>query len=265
MMMNDTLRRAANLILAPIMWGVSTLPQITDWGRTASEFSNQNDSLLVPFGAAFSIWLPIFILCIVYGVTQARPSQKENPVFRAAGPWTAIGFLCVSLWALLSAHAPEDWVLPATALIFIPIVFCLVKAMLIMVSKKGLTTQTATEMNTHFAPSGLSTLGISLIAGWTCLALFLNWTPLIGNLTGLNEVWLCVIILLCALIVIATLLKKSGGVIAYAFSAIWGLSFLALERFQTKIAFESIGILAIVGALALALYTAYLNGRFHKR
>jgi hypothetical protein len=62
----DKLRQWLNIITAPLMWILSSIPQISNYGRTAKEFSEANDSLLVPYGIAFSIWLPIFIGCIGY-------------------------------------------------------------------------------------------------------------------------------------------------------------------------------------------------------
>jgi hypothetical protein len=250
--MNDRIRQTANLILAPMMWILSTLPQVTDWGRTASEFSDQNDSLLVPFGLAFSIWFPIFVLCIAYAVIQALPSKSDNAVFRAAGPWTAFGFLGVSLWALISAHAPDSLVLWGTALVFVFTVFCLVKALFILRDRR---------QDLNGAASIFSNVGIGMIAGWTSLAMFLNWTPLIGRITGLGEVLVCAVMLVIALVLIATVLKRSGGYVAYAFPAIWGLSFLSYERYKTDVAFETLGVMAAIGALGLIIFTVILNRR----
>lgn len=254
---NDFVRQGANLILAPAMWVFSTLPQVMDWGRTASEFSDQNDSLLVPSGTAFSIWFPIFILTSMYAVLQARPSQKENPVFRAAGGWTAIGFLCVTLWALISAHAPDSWVLWGTAFIFVPTVFCLVRALMILIAGR----EVLVDMNSPYTHSPLSTLAIGLIAGWTSLALFLNWTPLIGALTGAPEIPLCIVMLFIALAMISLILRQTGGSLAYAFPPIWGLIFLASARYKADYAFETLGILALVGAAFLTLYALFLRRR----
>lgn len=250
--MNDKVRQSANLILAPMMWLLSTLPQVTDWGRTASEFSDQNDSLLVPFGLAFAIWFPIFVLCVGYAFIQGLSSKASHPVFRAAGPWTAFGFLGVCLWALISAHAPDGLVLWGTALVFVPTVFCLVRALLIL--RRG-------KRDLHGAASIFSNVGIGMIAGWTSLAMFLNWTPLIGQITGLGEVLVCAVMLVIALVFIATVLKKSDGYIAYAFPVIWGLSLLSYERYQTNVSFEVLGVMAAIGALGLLIITILLNRR----
>lgn len=250
--LNDQIRQSANLILAPMMWLLSTLPQVTNWGRTASEFSDQNDSLLVPFGFAFAIWFPIFVLCIGYAIIQALPRNMNNAAFRAAGPWTALGFLGVSLWALISAHAPDGLVLWGTALVFVPTVFCLIRALLIIRDHKH---------DLSGAASIFSNLGIGMIAGWTSLAMFLNWTPLIGRVTGLGEVLVCAVMLVLALIFIASRLKKCGGYWAYAFPAIWGLSFLSYERFKTGVAFETLGIMAAIGAAGLIILTMILKRR----
>ena len=74
------------------MWILSTLPQVVDIGRTAKEFSDINDSLLVPYGIAFAIWFPIFIGCLGYVFIQAKPVNQTREIFRNIGGWTSRRF-----------------------------------------------------------------------------------------------------------------------------------------------------------------------------
>jgi len=64
-------------------------------GTIAQEFR----SLVFPATYAFSIWGPIFILCGVYAIYQALPAQRENPIFRAIGWWTAGAFIANGAWS----------------------------------------------------------------------------------------------------------------------------------------------------------------------
>lgn len=241
---SDTTRQALNLIAAPLMWILSTLPQIFDVGRTAKEFSDINDSLLVPFGVAFAIWFPIFVGCLGYAYIQAKPANKTREVFRSVGGWTALGFTAVCGWALVSTFAPTSFLLWGTALLFIPTVYGLVKAMLILTARKDELSKA--EKFWVWGP-------ISLIAGWTSIAIFLNWTPIIAGSFGTSvpDIIPNFIGLIAALIFAVTIIRKSGGNIVYAFPIIWGSLWLAYEQLIHTRTEPLIGYGAIFGALLL--------------
>lgn len=242
---NDIARQWVNLITAPAMWVLSTLPQVTGWGRSAKEFSDLNDSLLVPYGIAFSIWLPIFIGCIGYAVLQAMKANRSRDIFRKTGWWTAGGFASVCLWALVSGWAPAGLTLWGTALIFIPAVLCLVKAMLILTRNK--TSLDKTERLWVWVP-------ISLIAGWTSIAMFLNWTPIAMKAAGTSVpvVTPNLIMLTLALIWAVFIIRKSAGNLVYAFPIAWGLAWLAFEAINSTATPEMIGFAAVIGFVIIA-------------
>lgn len=242
----DITRQWLNLMAAPMMWILSTLPQITDWGRTAKEFSDANNSLLVPYGIAFSIWLPIFVGCIGYAIVQGLKTNRTRDIFRKTGWWTASGFLCVCLWALVSGWGSASILLWGTALAFIPTVYCLVKAMLILTRNKQALDKT--ERLWVWAP-------ISLIAGWTSIAIFLNWTPIITGSFGTSvpDIFLTLIMLAIALIWAVFIIRKSAGNIAYAFPIFWGLAWLAFKAFAVGQTPELIGGAALLGFIIVAV------------
>ncbi len=243
---SDTSRQFLNLLAAPLMWVLSTLPQIIDVGRTAKEFSDINDSLLVPFGAAFAIWFPIFVGCLGYAYIQAKAVNKTRAVFRECGWWTGIGFSAVCGWALISTFAPPGLLLWGTALIFIPAVYCLVKAMLILTARKDELSRA--ERFWALGP-------ISLIAGWTSIAIFLNWTPIIAGSFGSSVPIIMpnIIGLIAALIFAVIIIPKSGGNLAYAFPILWGLAWLAYEQLINTAEAPMIGYGAIIGFVLLGV------------
>lgn len=241
----DVSRQCLNLIAAPAMWVLSTLPQMTNWGRTAKEFSDANNSFLVPYGIAFSIWLPIFLGCIGYAVLQAMKTNRSRDIFRKTGWWTGMGFLGVCGWALFSGWGSPMAARWGTALIFIPTVYCLVKAMLILTRNKGALDKT--ERLWVWAP-------ISLIAGWTSLAIFLNWTPIISDAFGTSvpNTLPNLLMLGAALILAIFIARRSGGNMVYAFPIIWGLGWLAFKALTQPPVVNSIGLGAIFGCVAIS-------------
>ncbi|WP_409432572.1 hypothetical protein ACJ3XI_10230 [Litorimonas sp. RW-G-Af-16] len=182
-----------------------------------------SENILVPFGVAFAIWLPIFVGCIAYGVLQFFRANRTREIFRQSGWWTAAGFAGVCGWALISAFAPAEFVQWGTALIFVPTMLCLVKAMLILSRGRGSLCK---------IERFLVKLPIALIAGWTSIAVFLNWTPILDNaIGGVTPPLLPSFIMLgLALLWAAVNIYKSGSR-AYAFPILWGLSFLAVRHF----------------------------------
>lgn len=242
---NDKLRQSINLIAAPGMWILSTLPQVTSWGRSASEFSEANQSLLVPFGIAFSIWFPIFVGCMGYAVLQAMKTNRSRDIFRKTGWWTAAGFTSVCIWALFSGWTSGAVSLWGTALIFVPAVLCLVKAMLILTRNK--TSLDKTERLWVWAP-------ISLIAGWTSIAMFLNWTPIAMNSMGTSVPMIVpnLVMLALALAFAVVVIRKSIGNLVYAFPIAWGLGWLAFKAITETTTPEIIGYAAVLGFVIIA-------------
>lgn len=240
----DYIRQSLNLILAPAMWILSSIGFISEAARTASEFSDMSDNLLVPLGPAFSIWFPIFVGCIAYGLIQALPRNRTQSLFRETGWWTAFGFACVCGWALITAYMPGRWVQWSSALIFIPAVTALIIATLTVRRQKQ-------------ALRGIETwlvwLPISLIAGWCSLAIFLNWTPIAYDLfaKGQANILSSLLMLAAALGLIIWAFKQSGFNRAYIFPALWGLSWLAARHLGQSADTPLIGWAAVVGIVLL--------------
>jgi hypothetical protein len=246
--MNDSLRQISNVILAPLMWICSSLGFVIEGANSPGDMSDPNTNLLTPFGAAFSIWLPIFLLCIAYGLVQARLRNREHGVFRRLGWWSAAGFAGVCLWGLVNAFAPMqpfNWALLSTAIIFIPTMLLLVKAMLIVTTEKG---------NLKGFEKIVTWLGLSLIAGWCSIAVFLNWTTQTVTLmtnAGVDAQLSHTIILALALIWGVFIILKSGGNRAYAFPIIWGLVFIVIRRLNSDPSYTVITVSATIGIVVL--------------
>lgn len=240
---SDYLRQSANFVLPPAMWILSSIGFIVDGARTPSDFSDMSDNLLVPAGQAFSIWFPIFVLCLAYGVLQALPRNRTRPVFRETGWWSAAGFAFICGWALITAFAPMNAVQWSSVLIFIPAVVTLIIAML---------TFTARLKDLSARERLMSWLPISLIAGWCSLAIFLNWTPIAYDTFagGTANLTSSLLILSAALGLIVWVCRKANCNKAYVFPGVWGLAWLA-GRHLGGPELPLIGWAAVIGALLL--------------
>jgi len=252
----DKLRQWLNIITAPLMWILSSIPQISTYGRSAKEFSEANDSLLVPYGFAFSIWLPIFIGCIGYAILQSFKVNRKRKIFRKIGWLTGFGFLGICLWSILSSWGTPNISLWGTGLVFIPIVYCLTTAMIILSTNSSALDKS--ENLWVFLP-------ISLIAGWTSLAIFLNWSPIASVIfnTSQYDIPTNIFILSLALILATKIINKSKGNLAFSFSILWGLSWLVVELTKSNDLNTSLGYTAIFGIILLTCIT-YLSRKSTK-
>jgi len=97
-------------------------------------------------------------------------------------------------------------------------------------------------------------LGLSLIAGWCSIAVFLNWTTQTVTLmtnAGLDTQLSHTIILALALMWGVFIILKSGGNRAYAFPIIWGLVFIVIRRLNSEPSYTVITLGAAIGIVVL--------------
>ena len=252
---NDTARQIINLVLAPAMWISSSIPQVFDVGRSISEQSDANNTLLVPAGIAFSIWFPIFVGCIAYGIIQILPKNKERAIFRDIGWLTAGSFALITFWGYMAAFPPPAVSAWGTALVFVPAMLLICAAVVRLTRRKA-------ELTT---PEGyMIYIPLSLLAGWCSIAVFLNWAQLgvhgpIGF--GMSETLVCLLTLALALAWITFMIHKTKGNRAYTFAPVWGLGFLVMARLGADNPSQTIAIAAGIGALVLIASTIIAGRR----
>lgn len=248
MTVNDRLRQTANLILAPLIWITSSLGFFVPDARSPGEFSDMSDNLLVPASFAFSIWFPIFVGCIAYGVYQAFPRNREIGLFRRTGWWTALGFTLICVWSLITAFAPTSMVQWGTALVFVPALLAFAVATVRLSRHHGLTK----------GRRWLVLAPISLITGWCSLAVFLNWTPIAYDTfaDGNANIVSSLLILSASLGTVVLIHELARGNRIYLIPPIWGLAFLALRHSGDGSGFTTIGWAALIG-IALLLVVGF--------
>lgn len=91
--LNDILRQFAVVVTAIAQVYVSYAI-----GRDVGTIAQENRSIILPATYAFAIWGLIFLLSLIYAIYQALPANRESPIFRAIGWWSAGAFLCNSAW-----------------------------------------------------------------------------------------------------------------------------------------------------------------------
>jgi len=95
--LDNPARRAANVLGAVFQVAASPVGGLLA-GASVGEVSGRNPTLVVPAGYAFSIWGPIFALCLVYAVWQALPGVRLPG---GVGWSTAGAFFLNGVWELV--------------------------------------------------------------------------------------------------------------------------------------------------------------------
>jgi hypothetical protein len=242
----DILRQVLVLIVSPLIWVFSSLGIFMNGARSPKAFSDLTENLLVPQSIAFSIWLPIFLGIMAYGIVQAFRSNRSRAVFRESGWWMAAGLWGVALWGLVTAFASDKLVEILASLIFVPTMICLVVAMVKTWNRRDSLCK---------IEKWLVLVPISLIAGWCSIAVFVGlnglvWKMMQGLAWSITGPALAV--LGAALTWIIYVLRRQAQNRIYTIPIVWGLGFLALRSFvQTEAVW--IGLAAIAGIIAVSL------------
>jgi hypothetical protein len=108
----DVVRQAANVAGA-----IFQIAAAFATGPAIGRISDENSTLVVPADYAFAIWTPIFLLALVYAVYQALPANRENPLLRGIGWFSALAFFSNGIWELL--FPAREFVLAQVVLVVI--------------------------------------------------------------------------------------------------------------------------------------------------
>ncbi len=252
-LISDYLRQACVLIATPLIWIFSSLGIFLDGARSPSDFSDLTENILVPQTTAFSIWFPIFIGVMAYGIIQFLPKNRKREIYQQSGWWIAAGLWGVAAWGLITAFVPDVWVELLATLIFTPTMICLVMGMIKLWHGRA-------SLNT--AEKWLVLTPISLIAGWCSIAVFVGLNGLIWKFVepmGWNIVATALSVLGLALWWGIYILRHGAMNKIYAFPILWGLSFLALRHASASGDMKLV-IAACIGILAIGL-AATLPGK----
>jgi benzodiazapine receptor len=108
---HDRRRQGLNLLLSITQFAAAILTFSGQFGDQLF-YSGERNPLIVPADYAFSVWGVIFPASIAYGIYQALPAQRRNPLLRHIGWWTAFAFGCITLWSPSTLFDPIRYTVP---------------------------------------------------------------------------------------------------------------------------------------------------------
>lgn len=248
----DHLRQGLNLFFALTQFIVPEFSKLTGIGRSISDMGSSNAPEM-PMGYAFSIWFLIFSLALYYAVYQARPSQRNNPLCRKIGFFTAGTFCVSSVWMLCAQVLGDGWHLVALILVMqgfaLTAFFGTVKSAL----------ESKTERWVIMPMTGL-------FAGWLTLAVFLNATSTITALTGgtlgfSHSVFALLTILPAAAAALFVIVKSKGN-LWYTGAVLWGLVAIVLNDIYLT---PSVFVGSVVTTIIVIVLCTLIFTRSHDR
>lgn len=239
-----------NLLLPLAQPVAGALGPLFGIGMSNAEMTRLAETPVVPAGYAFSIWGPIFLATIAYGVFQALPARRADPVLaRLRGP-VAVALLLNIAWMLASQLVGNGWHLVA---ILAGIVAAMVTALLRLTGAEPLPDR------------GLRWLVRPVVgawAGWASAAAFANlsitarWAGF--DWFGLSAAAAAALVILAATGFGAAVLVRAHGNAWYAGAIAWALVAIIVANLGARydlpgVAAVAAGCLALVVGLAGAL------------
>ena len=210
-------------------------------GKTTGAVSDALSNLFAPAGVTFSIWGVIYLLLLVFCVTQFTSSNQA--IISRIGWLFAVSCIFNAVW-IVTWHYGR---LPLSVIIMLGLLVSLIWINIIV---KDL-------------PFGLIKAAFGIYLGWICIATIANVTALLvsynWNGFGISgETWTIIMIIVGALITAVTLWRLNNPFIGL--SVVWAFTGIMIKR---QVDYRIIFIVAAVamGVVAVLLLLAFFKKR----
>jgi hypothetical protein len=219
-------------------------------GLQTGEISDRFAVYFVPAGYVFSIWGLIYLALIGFAVYQALPSQRANPRLQAIGYWFVLSCVANVVWLFLWHYEQFTWTLVA----MLALLACLIVIYLRL---------DIGHSRTSTAERWLVEVPFSIYLGWITVATVANVTQLLYYLGwsgwGLPpEMWY--VLVLGAVLVIASLMAFTRLDVAYLLVLVWALAGIAIKHAPVPLVAISTWIVTLL-IVVLVIYSAWETRR----
>ena len=254
----DLARQAANLVgalfqVAMTVAASAGIQEVVERGP---------GSLVEPATYAFAIWALIFGLSLVYAVYGALPANRENPLLRRIGWYTAGAFACTGLW---SVFVPAEQLLLAQTMLIVVFLCLGITYLRLARSERG---------TLSAADCWLVALPLSPFFGWITAANAVSLTSEVVRFglveaRGASEALLGSTLLLLGGVLAAAfvLAGKTGpaqGYLSYGVTVLWAIFAVIVNQYDASLVTTGAALIAAV-PVALALLGWLPGGSTHRR
>ena len=223
-------------------------------GLSIGEISNRffSDVLITPANYAFAVWGIIYLGLISFGIYQALPAQRSNPLLRKIGYKIAIASLSQIVWVICFLYRQYAFSFVA----MLGILFSLIGAYLSLPFPRTTRQQ-----------KWLIRMPISIYLSWIVLATILNGAITLKSWQwsgwGINPgVWTIGMLLIAAFITHLVTIPRLD--FAYALVFVWGTVAIAvknLDRFIISGTAIGLSIALVILLLSFSFYTPIEQGQ----
>ena len=239
----DVLRQGSNLVLA---FGQPITTFLCFALGTSFEDATRGgggEPAIVPAGYAFIIWTLIYGGALAYGVYQALAAQRENPLLRSIGWFTAAAFLGTCAW-LVMARVGLIW---GTVVC----IFWMMAALAPAFARLAPAARSVSWPERMFV-----LMPVSVFIGWVTVACFANTAAAFKSAglpdAGLSETQWTVLMLLTAGALASWVTVATGGNAWYALTIVWALIGIVVAN-VVRAPNRTVAVVAAVMAVAVSL------------
>ena len=247
----DVVRQTLNVVFAVGQVLTTLLTALNGTSGAYADNTPTNTTPIVPAGYVFSVWGLIYAGGLAYAIYQALPAQREQPLLRKIGWYTAVGYLGTSLWLITATH---NWYWVTVGMFAIILVGIL--GALIGIIQYHLPFTRAERY--------LVVLPISVYAGWGSIAFVANISTALqasGVMHPLlpNAAWAIIMLVVTGMIATFVTIISRGNV-SYALTVTWALIGIVVAN-VTRNVLPSVAITAGIVALLIVGSLLYASRR----
>ena len=247
----DVARQAAVMLGAIFQIAVALFT-----GPAVGRVSAENTTLVVPADYAFVIWTPIFVLALIYALYQALPSNRENPLLRRIGWFSALAYFSNGVWEIV--FPAREFVL--SQIVFVGISTGAVVAFVLL--------QRGAGSGSRF-DRWLVAPAFGLLAGWVTAAFFVGLVTVLvatGALSGgIGEALIGALMLIVGGTVACSVILagRNGpvlGYLAYGGAVLWALAGVVANQYQNSLITSSTAIVCAILVAAVLFVVLRRSG-----
>ncbi len=233
-----------NILANTFRLGGLTMPEITD------QFFS--DVQIIPAGYAFSIWGLIYLGLIGFGIYQALPNQRQDPILRRVDYLLIMACIAQIAWVILFHYQLFVLSLVAMLGILIPLI------LIYQVLNVGIVPVSRTERWLVHIP-------MSVYLAWITIATVLNVAFVLHRLDwdgwGVStEVWTVVVLGISTAIAATIAAQRSDT--PYTMVVIWALVAIAIRQAnETLISATATGMAVALGLLLIVDEFGFVDSR----
>ena len=241
-MNQNIIRQITNITALVVMLAVNSLSEALPLnGQTSAEIANRLPILFVPANYVFSIWGIIYTLLIGFGIYQALPSQRNNPLLTKIGYWFALSCGANALWLVLFHYNQFALSMVVMALLLV----CLIVIyMRIGVGHTALSLKETWLIHIPFS-TYLGWITVATVANAAYVLYDAGW----GGFGISGEIWTTVMLLIATGIVLTIILTRSD--IAYTAVIVWAFAGITVKQADTRLVAVTAALMAVIVVIAL--------------